>query len=315
MAGPRTWRQESIAPSRGVAAAVLLAALTAGCKSGTWGAKPSWWTFGGTTPSTSLAAAPEFNKDVAKPSEVAKPYPTTNAPEAYSLAGGDREAAPSGSPALEPTSVTYGSTPPPVAAQPQALAQSPGPAGGTPDTIGPQVGPYASLQPAPPTGSVDPAAAVTAGLASAPAFGEAAPPAAAPRVADARGSDSWATPPAAAAATDPRYGVTNGSRFSGGFQPSPVEPPPAAAPFAQPAPPSAQPAAAFPPPGAAIDPAPAPAATLPGAIPPPQRRQDPGYRPGNTSSYRPSRAILAEDEAAPGGVVPVSFDGAAAARQ
>lgn len=339
MAGPRTWRHESHAHGGGFAAAILFAIVATGCKSGTWGAKPSWWSFGGSTPATSLAAAPEFNKDVTKPSEAAKPYPTTETPEAYALAGGGNQAAASptapGGPTMESMSVTYGSTPPPAEAQPGALAQTPaeaaGPATTQPDAIGPQVGPYASLQPAAPSAPVDPAAAVTAGLAAAPAFGEASPPAAASRVADARSSESWtASPPAAG--TDPRYGATNGSRFSSDFQPAAIEPPPAAVPYAPPAaaipappaataiPPTAAPPAAPPatpidpaatpidPAGATASPPGAPAAALPGSVAPPRRRPDPGYRPGGTSSYRPSRSILAEDETATGGVMPVSFE-------
>lgn len=326
MAGHRIWRQHSLACSCGQGAVFVLAALATGCKSGSWGAKPSWWGFGGTTPSSSLAAAPEFDKDVTKPSEAAKPYPTTTTPEAYSLAGGEQPTAtPGGRPTLEPTSITYGATPP-AAAQPQAVAQAPaqpgGPAGAQAG-VGPQVGPYASLQPAPSSPPpVDPAAAATAGLAAAPAFGEATPPAAAPRVADARGSDAWAAAPPAAGG-DPRYGTTTGSRFSGGFQPAAIEPPPLTAPAAPPATPAppafsspATPAAL---PAASLDPAPGgvapPAAAgdaLPGSLAPPRRRPDPGYRPGGTSSYRPSRSILAEDEAAPGGVLPASFEAAQA---
>jgi hypothetical protein len=39
------------------------------------------------------------------------------------------------------------------------------------------------------------------------------------------------------------------------------------------------------------------------------RRPDPVYRPGGTSSYRPSRTILAGDDGAePGAIQPVSFE-------
>ena len=38
------------------------------------------------------------------------------------------------------------------------------------------------------------------------------------------------------------------------------------------------------------------------------RRPDPGYRPGGTSSYRPNRAILADDDAAGGPIQPVAFE-------
>ncbi|MFM8415257.1 MAG: hypothetical protein ACKOCX_11105 [Planctomycetota bacterium] len=324
MAGARHRRQRFQAQAQGAATLLLLVGVLSGCKSGSWAAKPSWW--GGGAGSSSLASAPAFDGDVKKPSEAAKPYPTTETPEAYSLArapGGD--AAPA-TPTIEATSVTYGATPPPTsqAAAPPPAAVTPPPAA----PIGPQVGPYASLQPATPNPSADPAAAVTAGLAAAPAFGEAAAPAAT-RVADARGSDAWASaPPPAATGADARYGTANGSRFSSAFQPAAAEPP-AMAPLAAPAAAPPAPAASFAPPApASIDPAPTatppgfppatpPAATadpLPGSISPPRRRADPGYRPGGTSSYRPSRAILADDESATG-VVPASFEAAGTAGQ
>ena len=48
------------------------------------------------------------------------------------------------------------------------------------------------------------------------------------------------------------------------------------------------------------------------APPTPTRRPDPGYRPGGTSTYRPSRTILAgETGSEPGGIQPVSFEAAA----
>ena len=40
----------------------------------------------------------------------------------------------------------------------------------------------------------------------------------------------------------------------------------------------------------------------------------PGYRPGGTSSYRPSRTILASDEPPAAGVTPASFEAPAAGR-
>ncbi|MBM4023208.1 MAG: hypothetical protein FJ284_13415 [Planctomycetes bacterium] len=311
-------------------APVLLVALAVGCKSGTWGAKPSWWSFGGTPPASELTAAPAFDKEVTKPSEAAKPYPTTETPEAYSLAETPRKDAAAATPVIEPASVTYGTTQPmtptapPLAQVPAADAQG--------ERIGPQVGRYAGLQPTGPA-AADAASAVTAGLAAAPDFGEAPPPAAGAegiRVADARGSESWAAQPAAPPA-DLRYGQASGSRFPNtpppaSLEPAPavertaVLPPPPVAPAAVPAPPPASPIA-FPPlppavpsavpllpPPAAPVPASPPAAAdvLPGAIQPPQRRPDPGYRPGGTANYRAGGTILAGDQPT-GGVERAAF--------
>lgn len=322
-------RQGFHARAAGLVGLAVAAMLTTGCKSGSWGAKPSWWSSSGTPPASSLTAAPSFDKDVAKPSETAKPYPTTSTPEGYALSdatktdAGRVAASPPG--LVEPTAVTYGATPPPAAAQPP-VAASPATVAG--QTVGPQVGPYASLQPQspmptpPPPASIDPAGAATAGMAAAPAFGEANPPLAqmppaqplaaqppAERYADASGSQAWAaspppaaTPPAAAApGIDGRYGDVNASRFgapAAGFAAPPAAAPPIAPIETQPA---ASPAA--PPPAAGGD-------VLPGAIAPPKRRPDPGYRPLGTSSYRPGQTILTGDEPAAAGVVPASFEAA-----
>jgi hypothetical protein len=326
-------RQEFHARAAGLVGLVVAAALATGCKSGSWGAKPSWWSSSGTPSASALTAAPSFDKDVAKPSETAKPYPTTSTPEGYALSdatktdAGGSAASPPG--LVEPTAVTYGSTPPPAAAQPVAVAQpaaaAPPPAAVAGQSVGPQVGPYASIQPQsptpPPPASIDPAGAATAGMAAAPAFGEASPPLAqmppaqplaaqppAARYADASGSQAWAaapppaTPPAAAPGFDGRYGDANASRF--GPPPAGFAAPPAAAPPIAPIePPPAVPAAA---------PAAAGGDALPGAIAPPTRRPDPGYRPLGTSSYRPGKTILTGDEPATPGVVPASFEAAPA---
>jgi hypothetical protein len=54
-----------------------------------------------------------------------------------------------------------------------------------------------------------------------------------------------------------------------------------------------------------------PPAGLPAAPSTPTRRPDPGYRPGGTSSYRPSRTILADDAPADSSPVrQVSFEAA-----
>jgi len=334
----RHWRQRFLRPGRGHAALVVLASLACGCKTGSWGAKPSWWSFGGTAPAGSaLTAAPTFDQDPVKPSEAAKPYPTTTTPESYALDGSTKTAAgvPAASATVEPAAVTYGTTvaartePPaatyPTTEPPAATYPTTEPAAAN-AAVATQVGPYASLQqPAssPPAAS-DPAAAAMAGFGAAPGFETERPPAAqagvpgmppaGTRVADARGGAGWpAASPAAIAAPpdadsfgsqDSRY-ENAGSRFSGGgsFQP-------AAEPAFQPvaAPTAADPTLDQFPATQPSSPPASPATSLPGALPPPTRRPDPGYRPGGTASYRPNRAILAEDDAVGGSVQPVAYE-------
>ena len=136
----------------------------------------------------------------------------------------------------------------------------------------------------------------------------AAPPA--PRMADARAADPAAAIPAAALPTEQpaygnsRYSASTGSRFGGteaaSFSPAAAFPPASsAAPmesgFAAPA--AASPLGA----PATVSPPASPASSAaPGLLQPsaqPVRRPDPFYRPGGTSSYRPSRTILADDSA------------------
>ncbi|MFM9198018.1 MAG: hypothetical protein ACKOWG_20215 [Planctomycetia bacterium] len=153
---------------------------------------------------------------------------------------------------------------------------------------------------------------------SAPAPGQSASQAASPaaiepppaRMADARFADPAAALPAAAlpaAAAGSRYSSGTGSRFSGAEAAS--FSPPSAAPAASYGMPSAgtPSATAFPtgpatqaPAGPAGLPAATPAA--PGLLQPsmqppaqPVRRPDPFYRPGGTTSYRPSRSLLADE--------------------
>lgn len=312
--------------------AVALAATT-GCKSGSWAAKPSWWTAGGTDPDK-LAAAPTFSDDVTKPSATAKPYPTTTTPEGYVLANGGQApavaAAPATTPVPTPAPITYGSAPPAAAATSLATVPpanststaSPGLSSATTplSSIAPQVGPYAATAPStPPESSLPASSLATVPPPVQPATQSAFDPAA--RVADARGSSAWqptASSPADASGSS-RYGAVNGSRFSGGS----VEPPASSAGFVPASidsPPAAvQPAAApssFPPPPAAFSPpaagaapvgvAPAavPATTPSTTLPPSGRRTDPGYRPGGTSSYRSSRDMLGGE----GSIQPVSFE-------
>jgi len=319
-------KQQVFPGQRGLAAVALLIAAASGCKSSSWAARPSW--LGGSSAASSLGSAPTFNGGVPKPSETAKPYPTTETPEGYVLSDAPRTG---GLPAVPapptvPSAVTYGTTPPPL----ERTAAAPGAAPATTTGVATQMGPYAPLnqQPAafdspPGPGSGDPAGALTAGLAAAPAFEAAAPPGtqgavfgppAGERMADNRAA-GWGVPPAAAPAAtgfapnqqtepaDSRYGAASGSRFGGGFQAPPAQPsiepfatqPPAAVPN-----PFQQPPAN--PPPAAVTPDPA----LPGTLPTPTRRPDPGYRPGGTSSYRPAPQLLEGPEAA-AGVQPVGF--------
>jgi len=302
----------------------LLVAGATGCKTGTAGMKPSWWTFGGgpREEASKLAAAPSFNGGTEKPSASAKPYPTTTTPNGYVLNGAPPSAGAvaAAEPALAAAPVTYGVTPPPAKADPAGIATAPAgatpaPAAGSLSAISPQVGPYAALpteQPAAP-----PAAADAAGYGTLP------PPATPPdmqRVADARGAAGWpAAQQSAPASAGSRYESATGSRFGGGgsaidqvpppaaafpaaampaaLEPLPAAPPSAAAPLAVP---QSAPASGFPPPPAAGVPAAAPAT----------RRPDPVYRPGGTSSYRPNRAILTANspEAQAGDVRTVGFD-------
>ncbi len=167
--------------------------------------------------------------------------------------------------------------------------------------MGESQSPFAGSAALPPPGSAVPAAVQSGGFPATAGYEPAA------RVADSRvGSSIPAAPPAAASAVPSaaglapidagsasRYGTGTGSRFGGGdsLPIPPAEPAPQASGF----------------------PAPPPPATLPGGVPaipasapatpsaPPTRRPDPGYRPGGTSSYRPSRTILVDDEPAAAG--------------
>ena len=354
-----------------LAAAILAGVLPAvGCKTGTSFAKPSWWTLGGTPKpeGDTLASAPPYGGAIAKPSESAKPYPTTTTPGGYVITG---SAGPSATVAQQfeapqsQTPVVYGSTPPPqsmpVAAGAATAATSPiaVPQQSTPSSIAPQVGPYAALggdsipppgQPLPPlapststgmagmsgAGGMSPmpseatlpnsAYSGFSGSAANPA-GVELPPA---RMADARGSDPAAAIPAAALPVEAaaayggsRYSTARESRFSGAEPasfPATGSPPPASYGSPVEAPSSTSPSA-FP---AIAPPAAAPPMSPPGTSPPgllepgaqPVRRPDPVYRPGGTSSYRPSRAILAEDSApASVAVRAASYEEPAAAMQ
>ena len=325
----------SFGPSARGLFVVLLAVAAVGCKSGSpWTAKPSWWTFGGSGEDPAkLAAAPPAPTDVTKPSATAKPYPTTTTPEGYVLENAQREGqtqvassasrAPT-TPAAEPAAITYGSKPAAVAATPapppQMTAASAG-GGGNLSGIAPQIGPYGAPPGSAPLEQTLPSSVPGSSVAAAPAE------AAGVRMADARVADSWAAAPAAAPpmSGDSRYATSPGSRFAGASvspmpQTAPITtsaPVTASAPITASAPafPAITPAApaAVAPPGSA-DPLAAPAVgptAAPSSLAPPTptRRADPGYRPGGTSSYRPSRTILAGDDGAePAAIQPVSFE-------
>lgn len=316
---------KGLARRAGCGMVVLSACFAGGCKSGTWGAKPSWWTFGGSGQDPAkLASAPAYEGGIPKPSATAKPYPTTTTPDGYVLGEQQRvgQSAATGAapPALEPTTVTYGTKPAAESATATAAA-TPAPTPGL-SAIAPQVGRYESLPGEPqqpsmaaiPQPASQPAAFAPDSQTMPPAGGQgfASAPTSSPvaRVADARATDNW---PATSAPADSRYGAASGSRFSGASQAPPPADIPAAQPIAPPPmstqPPAAPPAqvpAAVPSP---LDSAPvAPPASQPLPSAPGSRRPDPNYRPGGTSSYRPSRAILAGD--APAGdsaVLPASF--------
>lgn len=334
------------AASRAALAVALIGCVlpAVGCKTGSSFTKPSWWTFGGTPKDAdSLAAAPPYGGDIKKPSESAKPYPTTSTPSGYVITGstspGDA-AAQQFQTAQPQAPVVYGSTPAPQSTPAAATASmASAPQQSPASSIAPQVGPYAALagdtipppgQPLPPISpatmpsmAAAPSMQGMPGMPSTPAeatlpnaaysnFSSTAaspapveqPPA---RMADARLADPAAALPAAALSAEAaayggsRYSTSTGSRFSGAeaasFSPPAATPP---ASYGTPAP------TAFPPAPASAAPAAGPAGVPPGSpaapglLQPsiqPVRRPDPVYRPGGTSSYRPSRAILADDSA------------------
>ena len=292
---------------------VAMSSFAAGCRGGaTSFAAPSWWSLGGTNPADAakLTAAPPFEGKagaIEKPSVSAIPYPTTTTPTSYAVAdlakGSTGATPPVLAAAVEQQPVIYGTTPPPQAAQPPALA------GNTiPQKVGePQVGPYANLsgQPAPPTAgpSTPPMATATASAPLSTPMAQSREPQAAStgsafpatagyepvgtRVADSRGVDPYRLPagpsdalPAGAEAS--RY--SNSSRFGGGQTPA-VSAAPPIAPMTTPTAPMAAPP---------IAPMTTPTAPMAAPTAPPVRRPDPGYRPASTSSYRPSQAILVE---------------------
>ncbi|MFM7034187.1 MAG: hypothetical protein ACKOYJ_03195 [Planctomycetia bacterium] len=302
-----------------IVAATCVAMSTTGCKSGMSVSKPSWWTFGGgqTAGAEKLATAPPFDQaaptkgGVAKPSGLASPYPTTTTPESYSMDGAAQTQVAAAAPAQYPATtdagpITYGRVQQAAAetAASRAVSTYPSPSGSQ-GSAAPQVGPYAAI----------PAATQAASTPSQAAQSEPLMPAS--RIASSRAGDSYA--PAASAAggesvfssdgsvpvTDAassRYGDAAPSRFAGpGLASSPS--PATVAP--QPTPPMIPDHA----PPAFTAPTTEPPSTLPGSVP--RRRPDPGYRPGGTSSYRPSRSILVGEPTVDPAVRTAGFEGLA----
>lgn len=300
------------------AAVLVILTIPSGCKTG--GSMPSlsWWPgAGGSNDNAKLAAAPSSDSKVEKPSQTQSPYPTTSTPEGYAVAGGQQPnasapsvALPSPTPAVAPASmapVTYGSTPPPAAmagssAPPPQVSTATPPANGP----APQVGAYQGW----PAGGTSPAAATAASAypTTAPGAADPSPPV---RYADARGATSGLDPvqpvqPAAPPVAPPASAPPVSPSFSQPPQ-APAQAPAQAPDGSGPLPDSRYSAAGsrFGGAEASVTPAVPPEAAytpsaIPAAAPPapaqPTRRPDPGYRPGGTSTYRPSQAIVDEPE-------------------
>jgi hypothetical protein len=314
-----------------------LVLVASGCKSGASFSKPSsWWAFGGSGDPAQLASAPPFDESapredgVTKPSSMASPYPTTTTPQGYVM--NEPAAAPSANAATAQASagqlpnypstedaapITYGQSTPAPMTYPDTAEMAGAGAVGAAAT---QNGPYATL----PSAAQPPATmTATPDTLVAPA-----------RVADSRVGSSFGDSVAPAAASTPsvspesRYGDVNASRFGGsGFGAGAAVTAPPMAPAMEP-PLSSNPAAvAAPAPSgpmsSSLQSAPLPVSpdSLPGSpslpatpsgssLPatPPRRRPDPGYRPGGTSSYRPSSSILVGEPTAESAVRAASFD-------
>ena len=144
-----------------VAIGILLASLAGGgCRSGVRSmSAPKWPSFGASKPKgiddTALTAAPKIDAPTTKPSAAATPYPTTSTPAGYVV----NEASPTAgvaavgiqTPATDPATVTYGVAPPPqLAAAAGDPRSAPTPESAPPQSISPQVGPYATLPTPPP---------------------------------------------------------------------------------------------------------------------------------------------------------------------
>lgn len=247
----------------------------------------------GTTPPPAAPTQPA-------PTVAAAPTPAGIGPQVGPYSGMSTDSIPP--PGQPLPSIAPTTTAPVAAAMPQTAApfQTPG------QTIGQTPMPGA-------TGAPTPAESALPGAAysSFPAGGVGAGPTA--RMADARPTETPApAQPAfgaaavgAPATVGSRYADAAPSRFSAEGTPSPVAAPAAAPADQLLAPPPAVPASSLPPLGQPATPpvqaAPAPGLLQPGAAP--VRRPDPAWRPGGTSSYRPSRTILADDQPAAGPAV------------
>ncbi len=327
-----------------VALAICLALVASGCKSGASLSKPSsWWTLGGSKDPAQLASAPPFADggdtagNVAKPSSMASPYPTTTTPQGYVM--NDAAVAPASAPTTAPASaqqlpnypstddaapVTYGQpAPTPMMYPDTAEMAGAAAAGGAIGGIGTQAGPYATVNapkeapaavaPATPETVVAPSRIADSRTGS--SFGDSVAP---PATQSPPTPGAFPSQPAVSPAAESRYGEADPNRFGAsrfGAGAAAVAPPATsiAEPPAFPNNPAAPfPAAASPPP---VSPAPASADPLPtspsgSSIPatPPRRRPDPGYRPGGTSSYRPSSSILVGGPNSDPAVRAASFD-------
>lgn len=324
---PHDGARSIFAAMTALAAVAML--VVSGCKTGGTNSALAWWpgTSKGSADNEKLASAPSFDGKVEKPSETQSPYPTTTTPQSYAIDGQKPPSLASAGPppgAVAPPSgnspVTYGATPPTAASNPTAAATPP-----NPGTIAAQVGPYQgwpaggggpAAPSTPPTSTPAPAAAALGfGSASSMTPDALEPPA---RYADARFGGATAAPAAAAPATTPqqmpapampsepaaavptsRYATSAASQFGTAPAEAPAAPaafvpaaaPPSAPPQVAPAAEIAEPSAFAPQSGVNRLRAPSASAEPPSS---PGRRPDPGYRPGGTSTYRPSQAIVDE---------------------
>ena len=304
---------------------IVLLACGSGCKSGT-SMGSSWGSLGmgGPDPAT-LAEAPAFEGDTTKPSATAQPYPTTSTPDSYALQPNEQglpgdQALPAmvaATPAPPQSPVTYGSTPP--TAQPTTPASS-AVASTSPQ---PQVGPYQAVPAAVPA-AADALASAPQASETTSRFGSAAastsPPPMESSAASGRfsslgdqrvaglqpsasvGGSRFSSPPAVNSPVSPAFSQTasgapsTGSRFSE-MSGIPAGPPAASFPEARP---NAQQSAS-----STTSPEESPSTVPQGhpslespmhspPVPPTSRRPDPGYRPGGTSSYRPTSPIIVQ---------------------
>jgi hypothetical protein len=268
--------------------------------------------------SLAAGASSPAGQPVAQPARPTEPgpivYGSTPAPSSDTAARGTSPPAYGGAPpmsAIAPQVGPYASSgaappagfaagPPPATPEAVPYASSSSPPARFAENPPPRAGLEAGMQP--PAGSGGAAEAVPSGSRYATGgsrFASGGPMGAAP-VSEPSAS-TWAAPPAMAGPPTPS-GPPPASATNSGFQPLLAPPPggvpaaPAAAPPATPAPSAWEPLPSSPPPAP-----PAPAASSA-----PQRRPDPGYRPGSTSSYRPGSDMITGERA----VQPVSFSSA-----